>query len=262
MAHKTQRTEYFVVQNAILSFPKLFVPEQVAGKGEPKFTTALIVDNATGEMLNNKARELAQKAFPNGEWQLPNFRLPCSNTNDKFSVAKGTFLYRDNPITANKMVFNVTSDQTRPPKIVGGNPLQDITDRSQIYAGAIVAVNMSMYTFSNSGNIGVAVGFDSVLKMGDGQALGDSAPPVNVEIAFAGIQAAPLSSTTPAGSTASSVMPTNFGAQQQYAPQQVAQSVPQAMPAFMQQQSAPQQVAQPVPQGMPAFMQPTAPFQQ
>jgi hypothetical protein len=193
---KSSRTEVFVVENAILSYPHLFKPQVAVGATEPKYSCALLVDEATAQLVYEKAQQIAGEAFNNGEQNLQKFRWPVQKAADKQST-NGSFPYRDNPRTADRYLINANASQDYPPQVVGQDR-QPVVDRGQIYAGCIVAAGIQLFTYNTAGNIGVGVGLSAIMKQADGEQLGGSS--VDAKSLFNGVQAqAPQGGSMPGG---------------------------------------------------------------
>lgn len=243
---KSSSTEDFVVPNAVLSYPHLFQPQQVQGKGDPKYSAAFLVDETTAGMINAKAQELAARHFVNGESQLPNFQWPLFPASSKPN-------YMNNPRLASLWVFNGKASADYPPQIVDQNR-QPVIDRGMIYAGAIVAAGIRLYTYNNMGNIGIGVGLSAVMKQGDGESLGGES--VDPNALFAGVQAqAPAAGMPAQGQPAPGMpapgMPAQPGAQPA--------SFPGGAPAQPQQPG--QQFGQPTQPAAPGMPQQPFPGQ-
>lgn len=176
---KSAKTEVFVVENAILSFPHLFQPQQVMNQGEAKYSAALLLPEAAAQLIMGKAQEIANQAFTNGEPQLGNFRWPVN-------PAKQNKNYVNNPRLSNLYVLNAKAHADYPPQIVDENR-QTVMDRGKIYAGCVVAAGINLYTYNNMGNIGIGVGLSAIMKTADGEALGGGA--VDPNSLFGGVQA-------------------------------------------------------------------------
>ena len=206
---KSVRSEVFVIQNALLSYPHLFKPQTPEGADEPKFSAALLVDEATAQMVYAKALEIANQAFQSGEQNLQKFKWPVSRAADK-QATNGSFPYRDNPRTAGLYLVNANASQDYPPQVVGQDR-QPVIDRGQIYAGCIVAAGIQLFSYNTAGNVGVGVGLSAVMKQADGEQLGGGT--VNAENLFSGVQAQPQTSVPmPGGAPAPQGQPaTPFG---------------------------------------------------
>jgi hypothetical protein len=187
---QSSATETFVVQNAVLSYPHLFQPQQVNGQGDPKYSAALLVSEEEAKRIYGMAVQLAQSHFKNEEFKQPNFAWPVTAANLKPN-------YAANPRLAPLYIVNSKASAEYPPQIVGGDR-QLITDRGQVYAGCVVAAGIRLYTYNNMGNIGVGVGLSAIMKQGDGEPLGGEA--VDANSLFSGVNAtAPATGGLPGG---------------------------------------------------------------
>lgn len=238
---KSVSTENFVVQNVILSYPALFQPRQVNNQGDPKYSVKLFFDANGANEIYAKAQEIAAQAFTNGETQNPNFR---------WAIAPVSGSDAQNPRLTGLYAGNAKADVDYPPQVVGPDR-QPILDRGQIYAGCIVAVGISLYTYNNMGNIGVGMGLKAVMKTADGEHLAEGG--VDAQTMFAGVQA----SAAPVGQP----MPGGMSIQQPASPQGV---MPQGAPATTAQpQQVPvQPMAQPTGTPVQPTGMPTPPFMQ
>ena len=242
-AKKSSSTETFVVEDCILSYPHLFQPQQVNGQGEPKYSTVLLLNEQVAQVVMQKAQELAQSHFTNGESQMQKFQWPISKASEKMSNS-GSFPYRDNPRVANRYIVNAKASQEYPPQIIDANR-NPVMDRSQIYAGVVAAAGIRLYTFNNMGNIGIGVGLSAIMKTADGEPLADSGAP-DPKTLFAGVQVQGGGMPQPSANG----MPAPQG---QVTPQPnpaMAAQAPfpnQGIPGVQQQPQQPQQ-------GMPSFL--------
>lgn len=194
---KSQRSDVFVVENAILSYPHLFKPQVAVGATEPKYSCALLVDEATAKYVYEQARTVADAAFKNGEQNLDKFRWPVHKAGDKQST-NGSYPYRDNPRTADRYLINANASQDYPPQVVGQDR-QPVIDRGQIYAGCVVAAGIQLFSYNTAGNVGIGVGLSAIMKQADGDALGGGGK-VDANNLFAGVSTqAPTGGNTPAG---------------------------------------------------------------
>lgn len=230
MDFQSTNTENIVVENCILSFPKLFKAEQINGKGDPVFTAALLLDQNGVNQVWTLLQQFAQTAFPNGEYNQPNFHWP-------FSPANQNKNYANNPRLASLHVMNAKSNEGYPPQVVD-EARQVVVDRGKIYAGCIVAAAVRFYSYTNMGKSGIGCGLIAIMKQGDGESLGGDTPDANA--LFAGVQAQTPAVTPMQG------MP-DMG---QPAPMQQPQMSPNGMPA----------PTAPVAQAPADNSMPTAPF--
>jgi len=254
--HKTQRSEDMTLGPVVLSYPKLFEPEPIVN-GEPKYSVNIIMTPDICGQLNQAAQQLAQQAFPGGEYQLPQFQWPFSQTEHKVKQAHYAQLWPGHWVSSPK------SSQKFPPQVVDSNR-KPLVDRSLVFAGAKAYVVVNLYSYAEGNNVGIGIGLSAVMVWGEGDHIAEGAA-VNVDKAFQGIQVTPV-----AQQMAPQGMPTQQpGMRPQAMPPNVTQLQPAAQPQPvaqpMQQPAAqPQPMAQTGPMGQAQFGQPEAPgsFQQ
>lgn len=182
------QSENFVIENVIISYPKLFKPEPFmqngVAQGDPFYSCVLLVDEATVQKIYQYAQGVAQSAYTKGEAQDPTFGWPWSPANLKPE-------YRDDPRTANLYMINAKAGQDYPPQVVGADH-QPLIDRGQIYAGCVCAVGINVYSRpqpARPGEVGqgIGVGLKAAMKTADGESLaGDR---VDTKALFSGVQA-------------------------------------------------------------------------
>ena len=222
-------SDMIVIENVILDWPHLWEPHTPPGASKASYSCVGLVDETTAQIIWQKAQEVATARFKNNEHQLQKFQWPVVKAAEKQNN-DGSFPYRDNPRTQNLYVISA-SDGRNAPQVVDQNR-QLVIDRGQIYAGCVVALGIRVGTYNTAGNIGIRCNLHAVMKMADGEPLGDGMTNVNPETLFAGVQA-----QQPAAAPA---------------------SLPGGAPAPQQPPAAPfGQPTQAPAQGMPA-----APFQQ
>lgn len=188
MTGKSSRTETFVIEGVILSFPHLFALDN-----NGKYSAALLVNEQQAQMIYAKAQELAASHFVNNEAALPQFRWPVVAANTKMN-SQGAYIYADNPRTASLYVISSSAQPDRQPQVLDENH-QMMLDR-RIKAGDIVAVGISLFTYNQKGNIGVGCGLQAVMKQAEGESLGGEA--VDATSLFAGVQGQPTAPAAPA----------------------------------------------------------------
>ena len=175
---QSHSSDTFVVEGVVLSYPNLFAPRQVAGKGEPVYSAKLYLPPDAAAIISQKMQELAGTAFVSGETQNPNFRWPIA-------AVSGADL--QNPRFNGFFVGNAKANADYPPQVIDQNR-QPVMDRGQIYAGVIAAVGIRLYSYNNMGNVGISMGLMAVMKTQDGEHLVAS---TDVNALFGGVQAAP-----------------------------------------------------------------------
>jgi Protein of unknown function (DUF2815) len=148
---------------------------------KPKWSITLILDPkdpATAAWI----KETKEKAKAFGESKMPGKKL-------RLPFRKGVELDDENPNGYDplppeykgKIVVPFTSTG-RAPKVVYNRlgedgKRQDIEDESDMYSGCYVRVSFNFFTYDQQGNRGVSFGLLSVLKIKDGEPLGNVADP-------------------------------------------------------------------------------------
>lgn len=149
-----------------LSFPSLFKAESF-GEGDPKYSCTLLFPKGSTDLtaLQNLAKEVAQKSYPNG---IPaNFRTPFRDGD------------KDKPNTDGYagMIF-ITFKSNSKPKVVD-LAMQEILDPDVVYAGCYVRVSCNAFCYDNKGNKGVSFGLSNVQKVKDGDSFGGRSNPAD-----------------------------------------------------------------------------------
>lgn len=81
--------------------------------------------------------------------------------------------------------FYINAKSTKRPSVVD-RKFNPITDPDSIYSGCWALINVDFYPYDASGNRGVAVALNSVMKLYDDEQLGGGGP-VNAQQAFSGV---------------------------------------------------------------------------
>lgn len=230
MGKKSSGTDTFVIEGVTLSFPHLFALDN-----NGKYSSVLVMSEASAANIMQKAQALAAQHFVNGESGWPGFRWPVARCED-YMTRKGEKPYNI-PRFAGMWIGSSSAQSDRPPQVVDGNR-QPLLDRSQIYGGVVAAVGVRLYTFENNGNVGISIGLNAVMKQADGEALGGGGP-VDVDAVFQGVQGATVPTAGPAGAPRPQGMPS--------------QAPVPGMPTAPFPQAAAPQPAPAAPQGVPGM---------
>jgi len=132
-----------VLENVVISYPTLFVPKQINGKGDPKFSATLILPaNFDWGRVQAAAQEAITAKF--GASVPANLRMPWKDaTEDGFPGQFKVNAYSDRAI-------QVVDQQVQP-----------VMDQNQIFAGCIVNAYIRLYGYPNNGG-GVAAGLNII----------------------------------------------------------------------------------------------------
>lgn len=133
-----------IVLTGIISYPNVFVPKQINGRGDPKFSATLILDPATDWAAAQACvQEAIAAKFPQGA--PANLRMPFQPADeDGFPGQWKIHAYGD-----------------RQPQVVDQR-VQPVMDQNQLFAGCKVNMYVRFYGYDASGNRGVGVGLNAV----------------------------------------------------------------------------------------------------
>lgn len=135
-----------IVLSGIISYPHLFTPQQINGKGDPKFSCTLILDaNTDWGAANTALQEALATKFGNAVPQ--HYKQP-------FQDASGDGF-------PGQFKINLYSDADKPPQVMN-QAVQPLLDPAAIFAGCKVNVYLRLYGYSTSGNNGVGCGLNAV----------------------------------------------------------------------------------------------------
>jgi hypothetical protein len=135
-----------IVLTGIISYPTFFEPRQINGKGNPKFSGTLILDEGTDwNGVNACIQEALTAKF--GTNIPPQWKNPIQPAD-----AEGF---------PGRWLIRCYSDADKPPQVTDQR-VQPVMDRSQIFAGCKVNLYVRFYGYSTSGNNGVGVGLNAV----------------------------------------------------------------------------------------------------
>lgn len=156
----------------ILNYPYLFEPKLNKKSGKMIYSVNLLFPKSEAieglDAFKEIIKSLAVKQWPDG--------VP----------AKCTFPLKDGDTAVDEMgkpkkelhgyfYMNLTSEER--PRVVDEN-ISDVLDKGVVYSGCKGRVNINLFTFSVSGNLGVSARMLSVQKTGDGTPMGSVKPSV------------------------------------------------------------------------------------
>lgn len=155
------------IENVRISYPTLFNPKQVAGKGDPKYSAAFIIaaDNPGLKAVVDAASAAIQKTYPAGNVPANFKHLPLMKGEEKY------------PGKADYEGMYVLNSSNRSAPTVVDQQMNKVIDPGAVYPGMYVNVGLSVYTYNNVSK-GVTCGLEAVQLVRDGERL-DSRPSVN-----------------------------------------------------------------------------------
>jgi len=165
----------FVTGEVTLVYPDVFVPRAIGGKGAPKFSVTALFDpedattaGALADAVEAAFRLGVEKGIFKDTQKSAKFS-PVRDGNEKIEDG-GPEFYRD------KLFIAAKSSAEIPPEVCDLNGAL-ITDASEIYSGVKAKLALSAYPYDTSGNKGIALALDGVLKVADGKQLQTSSKP-------------------------------------------------------------------------------------
>jgi hypothetical protein len=162
-----------------LSYPHLFKPQPPMAEGDkPKFGCAVIFDAETDiSAIEDIVQQVALDHF--GEAGMKKigkrFRSPLREDGEEKGYPEGSVFFNARSTRAPGLVSRYKDPET--------GKLLPIEDESLLYPGCDVKVNVTAYAFDVSGNRGVALGLNHVLKYADNDRLDGRR---NADVAFDG----------------------------------------------------------------------------
>jgi Protein of unknown function (DUF2815) len=155
-----------------LSYAHLWEAVAIDDDSDKKFSTAVLIkkdDKFTLDKLKSAIEFLKEEAKKKFGGKLPkNFKLPLRDGDEEKPEDENY---------AGHYFLNASSK--RKPGIVKrvGEGLENITKEDEVYSGCYVRLGLNLYIFDVSGNRGIAVGLNNVLKVKDGEPLAGGSRP-------------------------------------------------------------------------------------
>lgn len=153
------KTKGLLTPEATLSYPWLFTPQEGLDGGEPKYSASFIFDEEAQGTPEYEALRQAAAAVIREKWGAKppkNLRNPFRDDGEEKGYPEGSTF--------------IGARTKHAPGVVAWN-LAPITDESEIYPGAIVRAQVSVFAYDVSGNRGVSFALDNVQKLRDGDRL-------------------------------------------------------------------------------------------
>lgn len=144
-----------------VSFPAVFKPRQFKGKGEAKYSIAMLFENGTDlEELKEACRKVARDKWGD---DLDGIKWPFRNGNDK-AAKKGMEAYKDT-------IHITASTKSRPQVIQPDAKTLIVDDEAAFYPGCYARAIVNAFTYENDGR-GVSFGLGNIQKVRDGDKIG------------------------------------------------------------------------------------------
>lgn len=197
MAKNDIYENYTLTAPALMAFPNLLVPKQVAGKGDPKYSANFVLDAGHPDLAAIKKLivKIAQQRFPGIDVSTLSIPLKSGNVladkriadlKKKAAVAgkDPSAIVSDGEYQRGKVVINASSGADRPPSlsaIVNGK-IVDLDSEvlrqqygKQFFFGAEVLAQINFATYEGNGSTipnGVTAYLSMVLATGKGERMG------------------------------------------------------------------------------------------
>lgn len=155
-----------------LSYASVWEAKAIDGDSDKKFSTAVLIkkdDKFTLDKIKAAIEHLKGEAKKKFGGKLPkNFKLPLRDGDEEKP---------DDENYAGHYFLNASSK--RKPGIVKrvGEKLEDIDNEEEVYSGCYCRLGLNLYVFDVSGNKGIAVGLNNILKIKDGEPLAGGSKP-------------------------------------------------------------------------------------
>ena len=159
-------TETNIRVNCRFSYAHVFQPRKNEQSGKMKYDCCIVVskDDKQAVQLINEAIEGA-KALYKEKFGAPKGRL-------KTVVHDGDEDRPDDPVFANTLYINASSERKPGVKMLESGMLVDCLDEEDFYSGCYGAADINLFPYNNAGNTGISCNLDNLLKLEDGDRIG------------------------------------------------------------------------------------------
>lgn len=148
-----------------VSFPNMFKPRAAAKGAAEKYSVSMLFSNTTDLKSVKQLAFAAAKAKWGPKEQWPEgFRMPWSDGN--LGKNKSRPGYKDTIVVKASSKFQ--------PELIGKNGMPITEESKRFYAGCFAVAMISAWAYDTAGNAGVSFNLESVMKMRDGDKLGDT----------------------------------------------------------------------------------------
>ena len=151
--------------NCTVAFPHVFAPVKKNDSDKAKYSACILIDknDTQAVQLINEAVEGAKVLYKE-QFGAPKGRL-------KTVVHDGDEDRPDDPVFANALYINASSERKPGVKMLEAGMLVDCLDEDDFYSGCYGAADINLYPYNNSGSCGISAGLNNVLKLEDGEKL-------------------------------------------------------------------------------------------
>ena len=151
-----------------VAYPHVFAPVKKNDSDKAKYSACILIDknDTQAVQLINEAVEGAKVLYKE-QFGAPKGRL-------KTVVHDGDEDRPDDPVFANALYINASSERKPGVKMLEAGMLVDCLDEDDFYSGAWGAADVNFFPYANSGACGISCGLNNVLKLEDGEKLSGS----------------------------------------------------------------------------------------
>lgn len=208
----------------------IFQARQFQGKGDFRYDISFVLTEAQMLEFHKEAGALALEAFPNGEYNNPDFAYPYVPVASKTNSPKLAEVF-----PAHFIVSAKAYEDNPPEVLVPQNgvyvPMPEAMRSQLVYDGAEVYAGVSLASYHTGANMGIRAQLDWVLFYGAGEKVAvGSRPDAKSQLAAKGINVT-MKMQSPAGPTSAdqgAAAPTSAPAPVAAAPQAGVTPAPQA----------------------------------
>lgn len=158
-----------ITSKGVITFPALFEPKPNPS-GMLKFSCSFLIDKTDKDCIAKLQAEIA-KAITKGKEKLWSGKLPKFNyqplRDGDAELKSGD---KEGKEYEGRMFLNCAANVDSPPGVVD-NRAQPLLDKSAIYSGCIVRIDIKAFPYKNSGNCGVGWWLNNVMLVSDGPRL-------------------------------------------------------------------------------------------
>ena len=148
-----------------VAYPHVFAPVKKNDSDKAKYSACILIDKSDTQavQLINEAVDGAKVLYKE-QFGAPKGRL-------KTVVHDGDEDRPDDPVFANTLYINASSERKPGVKMLEAGMLVDCLDEEDFYSGCYGAADINFFPYNNSGACGISCGLNNVLKLEDGKKL-------------------------------------------------------------------------------------------
>ena len=168
-----------------LAYPCVFEPKENLS-GKLKYSACLLIDKTDTDGVA-RLQKAIDAATEKGVADNKITKAQAKSAKFKNPLRDGSAEYADDSNKKGKEFDNrffLNASSNNPIGIVD-KYAKPLIDQSEIYAGVVVRADISFYAYSVSGNVGVGVGLQNLMKVKDGEAFSGGGTAENVFASFA-----------------------------------------------------------------------------